>query len=588
MPRRYLFMFVVVAVLCLVAAVVVVRISRTDGNSPPASVTGSVAATVTEAGVDLVFDRIRVHGPPGVAPIGAVLTASVASVMPTGQAAALVNIDGAGISLSLGGVQPSVPLLLTFPAPATRPEEDAPVVITEPSSEEGARLIPAAYADGKDVITAEVNHLSNFWLGYFNFDAFGDSINKLLVQTVDISTPRPDCVSKKTIVNAQGETFSLVSDLDGDTPVAWPCLRFDGSNVVADLTSNSPLPWRVRAAPSAILEPQGTLDTSKAIVLAAYQVLITHRPYSEGLLVPAAAISYKFPPTAMPATVAGRADLGTYLGMALLFGVQEVLVVFGVKGLTLATSVEALRCVGDLVETATLSSRPNLDTISSFAKSVLSCVETVATALGDDIARSIKVVIGILGSGISLAVAGFQGAILTVTQKDSFSISISRADRTRAVQAHDLLTAPVPELCQHPSGRLRDGQLPGLGPSDGYEFISAGGPTPFGTTGVAPVLADLTGDGEGDAAAVASCSAGGVSWPDTVLFYGPGTRLLGAADIHSVHPVEHADVQTMSLEGKDIRITWATYEGCCFNRISWTARLHWDGKEVKILDAKHG
>jgi hypothetical protein len=157
-----------------------------------------------------------------------------------------------------------------------------------------------------------------------------------------------------------------------------------------------------------------------------------------------------------------------------------------------------------------------------------------------------------------------------------------RADlaANRAITIQDLLSAPVPALCQHPAGRLRKGSLPGLGPTDGYLEID----THAGAT--APVLADLTGDGIRDAAAVIGCSAGGVSWPDSVVFYGPGTKLLGVADLSAVHPAEHANVTTLALSGGDVRVAWSTTEGCCFQATSWTARLHWNGTRFVIADAK--
>jgi hypothetical protein len=152
-------------------------------------------------------------------------------------------------------------------------------------------------------------------------------------------------------------------------------------------------------------------------------------------------------------------------------------------------------------------------------------------------------------------------------------------------------------MCEHKDGRLVGGVLPGLdyttgGPSPGYEYIDIGAGTNTGSgvvdsPGLPPVLGDLTGGGSvGDAAAVVHCSAGGVSWPDTVLLYGPGPKLLGTANVDAIHPAEHANVESMSTEGRDVRVTWRTTDGCCFNKSAWTARLHWDGKTVQIIDAR--
>ena len=147
----------------------------------------------------------------------------------------------------------------------------------------------------------------------------------------------------------------------------------------------------------------------------------------------------------------------------------------------------------------------------------------------------------------------------------------------------DLLTAPVPALCRHAAGRLHDGALPIADPGAGYGRLA------FGEPGLGPVLTDLTGDGDRDAAVVFRCSAGGVAWPDTVLFYGPGATLLGAADLSTVTndvDVEHATVSSIAADGTDVAVRWTTTRGCCFNPRSWSARLHWDGRAVRILGAQ--
>ena len=101
---------------------------------------------------------------------------------------------------------------------------------------------------------------------------------------------------------------------------------------------------------------------------------------------------------------------------------------------------------------------------------------------------------------------------------------------------------------------------------------------------MAPVFADLTGDGAGDEAAVIHCSAGGVSWPDTIVFYGPGTQLLGAVELVTVHAAEHFYVTSMTAIGGDIEVGWNTSEGAGSNPTSRTARLYWAGSKIIIGD----
>jgi hypothetical protein len=89
-------------------------------------------------------------------------------------------------------------------------------------------------------------------------------------------------------------------------------------------------------------------------------------------------MTYRLPAAQLPGVVAGRADAGTYLGMALLFGFEEALEMFRVDLGQLGTDAEAIRCVGDAVETTNIGTRPSVEDVSNLAKAVLSCVSTFA------------------------------------------------------------------------------------------------------------------------------------------------------------------------------------------------------------------
>lgn len=95
--------------------------------------------------------------------------------------------------------------------------------------------------------------------------------------------------------------------------------------------------------------------------------------------------------------------------------------------------------------------------------------------------------------------------------------------------ASDLQRAPVPALCNYPAGELVNGVLPGFDPdrAEPPTLVSPDSSHP----GPLVVLGDLDGDGVGDAAGVVNCNEGGVGWPDEVLFWGSGLRLLGAVDM---------------------------------------------------------
>ncbi len=76
------------------------------------------------------------------------------------------------------------------------------------------------------------------------------------------------------------------------------------------------------------------------------------------------------------------------------------------------------------------------------------------------------------------------------------------------------------------------------------------------------------------------CSAGGVSWPELILVYSTGPKLLGYTDLGDITPTEHSDVESMSANSGDLRVAWNSYEGCCFNQVRHTGHVHWDGTRL--------
>lgn len=122
--------------------------------------------------------------------------------------------------------------------------------------------------------------------------------------------------------------------------------------------------------------------------------------------------------------------------------------------------------------------------------------------------------------------------------------------------------APVPSLCDHPAGVLRDGALP-------PEALRGGGDENGTSTGgvalsdhVRPVAGDLTGDGIDEAAAVISCSAGGVGWPDTVHIYTAGPKHLAQLDLTEVVDTgwEHREsVQSLDIKKGKLTVEWMVH-----------------------------
>lgn len=162
------------------------------------------------------------------------------------------------------------------------------------------------------------------------------------------------------------------------------------------------------------------------------------------------------------------------------------------------------------------------------------------------------------------------------------------APAARPVTAAQLLSAPVPSLCRHSPGRLVNGKLPGIPAGHGVvELASVDG---YRADDELVAIGDLDGDRVADAAAVFACDGGGVTWPDEIVFYGPGPTVLGSFDMYAA--VNEARVGTRRISYADGRITvYSTdlrpYDGlCCASGIA-VASLRWDGKKIVLAGVQH-
>jgi hypothetical protein len=156
------------------------------------------------------------------------------------------------------------------------------------------------------------------------------------------------------------------------------------------------------------------------------------------------------------------------------------------------------------------------------------------------------------------------------------------------VTAHDLLSAPVPAACQHGAGTLVHGQLPGIAPYQGEMQLA------WLNDGRAKsdlfASGDLNGNGNGDAAAVLYCNAGGVSWPEIIAFYTHGPNLLGFRDLSDINlpgpsPGENAAVYRIRYVGGMVEAMWTTQQdgdAAATPTLDYSARLRWDGDRIAV------
>jgi hypothetical protein len=99
--------------------------------------------------------------------------------------------------------------------------------------------------------------------------------------------------------------------------------------------------------------------------------------------------------------------------------------------------------------------------------------------------------------------------------------------------------------------------------------------------------------GSGSVAVVSiGCTAGGVSWPSTLVFYGRddsgNARLLAHVYLGRIRASEHASVRSMRIKGGVLKVRWVTYNGCCFERQKYSASMRLRGKKVTFWNLTSG
>ena len=165
--------------------------------------------------------------------------------------------------------------------------------------------------------------------------------------------------------------------------------------------------------------------------------------------------------------------------------------------------------------------------------------------------------------------------------------AMSNADPTtgsRAVTFEDLQRAPVPALCEHDPGQLRNGQLP---PQEGHPG-NVGIALNYETGAYKVAFGDLTGGG-GDAAMVTDCNTVNVPWPETVQLYTAGPQLtttgpvrLGGIDLSDLTHSREV-VTDLSISDRVAHVTWMANgpnDGECCPTVKMMADLRWDGSTV--------
>ncbi|MEV5968144.1 hypothetical protein AB0L70_40635 [Kribbella sp. NPDC051952] len=270
-------------------------------------------------------------------------------------------------------------------------------------------------------------HFSLAFFAIFNIRPVVNEITKVFTATLGLSKERPRCAGKPLVVGST--TYTLPSRyLSKSDGVLWPCLRADGQNVSVDLVAASGLLYLVRVSPKASLTYGGITDFGKATILSLYRELIHNAPYTQGLLVPGATISYSFKGSTLPGTIAARVAVGTQLALSAVWGAQCLLTIFG-KKIELLEKFQVLSCIGDVVEAATPPEGfPSGAALGGVLKAATSCGEQVIKAEGGVVTTLVASILSVLAGGAGLVISGLQGAVRTGLRHDTTTLQIGRTE----------------------------------------------------------------------------------------------------------------------------------------------------------------
>jgi hypothetical protein len=152
-----------------------------------------------------------------------------------------------------------------------------------------------------------------------------------------------------------------------------------------------------------------------------------------------------------------------------------------------------------------------------------------------------------------------------------------------AVTLAELLSAPVPGLCQHDPGNLVNGQLP---PQDSHlGTVSIAGTA---DDGYKVAFGNLTDRGDTDAAMVTDCNAGGVPWAETVQLYTAGPVRLGGVDLSDLTHSREV-VTDLAISDGVAHVIWMAngpHDAECCPSIKMAADLRWDGSTVSAQNVR--
>lgn len=151
----------------------------------------------------------------------------------------------------------------------------------------------------------------------------------------------------------------------------------------------------------------------------------------------------------------------------------------------------------------------------------------------------------------------------------------------------EIKNASIPEACTHPPTTLVDGRDVTLSEYQGYFELNRS--LENGNTGL---VAGVPSDAGPLTAVVVSCNAGGVGWPNQVMFFSEGGRYYGSTDLYDADWEQfgffgpgRGGVTSISLEGPEVEVRTSAERdsdtSCCPTGAA-VLRLRPSGGAIKI------
>ncbi|MDX6368097.1 MAG: hypothetical protein QOK30_3173 [Nocardioidaceae bacterium] len=165
--------------------------------------------------------------------------------------------------------------------------------------------------------------------------------------------------------------------------------------------------------------------------------------------------------------------------------------------------------------------------------------------------RTMRLVAVLTVPVFAMGVAAFPAGAASTGSQDAMSVS-------------DLPDSVVPANCEMPRQRLHHNTTARKYlPKQGWINLSRPG---------RPIYAHLR-PGRSEVVATYNCTAGGVGWPQVIVAYSPGGRLIDGLDLYHFSHQEYAMVTGWRAVGHSVRMHWISEDGCCSNKHRHHSRI---------------